>query len=123
MGGKVQEGVKLSAKSYCEFIYDALSDRLENLNLKQRRKIIFMHNNAPSHASKKTRVLALTWLQERHPDGLIHLFPQFKSNRKFVGHHQKEVFIAMESSIHQKMISGQPYRILRRLWNLLLSKN
>lgn len=51
---KVQEGVKLNAQSYCEFIFDALSDWLENVNLKRRRKIIFMHDNAPSHAAKKT---------------------------------------------------------------------
>ena len=51
---KVQEGVKINAKSYCELIYDSLSNWLENLNLKRRRKIIFMHDNAPSHAANKT---------------------------------------------------------------------
>ena len=52
---KVQEGIKLNANSYCEFIYDVLSDWLENLNLKRRRRIIiFIHDNAPSHAAKRT---------------------------------------------------------------------
>ena len=62
---KVQEGVKLDSKCYCEFIDSALSDWLDDLPLEQRRKIIFMQDNAPSHAEKENqRVLALTGLQE-----------------------------------------------------------
>ena len=37
---KVQEGVKLDSKRYCEFIDSALSDWLDDLPLEQRRKII-----------------------------------------------------------------------------------
>ena len=51
----VQEGVKLDSKRYCEFIDSALSDWLDDLPLEQRRKIIFMQGNAPSHAAKKTK--------------------------------------------------------------------
>ena len=46
----VPEGLKLSLATYCSF----LEPWLDNLPLARLKKIIFMHDNALSHAAKAT---------------------------------------------------------------------
>ena len=50
----VPEGLKLSSATYCPFLKDSLEPWLDNLRLSMLRKIMFMHDNAPSHAAKAT---------------------------------------------------------------------
>ena len=49
---RVPEGVKLTSKSYINFLDDHLSQWLDDLPLLRRSKMIFMHDNAPSHSAK-----------------------------------------------------------------------
>jgi transposase len=51
---RVPEGVKLTSTTYCQFLKDALDPWLDDLPLSVLKKIIFMHDNAPSHAAKAT---------------------------------------------------------------------
>ena len=51
---RVPEGVKLTSQAYISFLDEHLSPWLDNLPLLRRRQLIFMHDNAPSHASKAT---------------------------------------------------------------------
>ncbi|MEM9078998.1 MAG: transposase [Bacteroidota bacterium] len=51
---RVPEGVKLTSKSYINFLDDHLSQWLDDLPLLRRSKMIFMHDNAPSHSAKAT---------------------------------------------------------------------
>ena len=51
----VLEGLKLSADTSCAFLENLLETWLDNLPLVQQKKIIFMHDNAPSHAGKTKR--------------------------------------------------------------------
>lgn len=56
----VPDGVKINATTYCEFLWDALSDWLDQLPLARRKHVMFMHDNAPAHSAKKTRVFLRT---------------------------------------------------------------
>ena len=51
---RVPEGVKLTSQAYIQFLDEHLSPWLYNLPLLRRRQLIFMHDNAPSHAAKAT---------------------------------------------------------------------
>jgi transposase len=51
---RVPEGLKLSSATYCPFLKNSLEPWLDNLPLATLKKIIFMHDNAPSHAAKAT---------------------------------------------------------------------
>ena len=51
---RVPEGLKLSSATYCPFLKNSLEPWLDNLPLATLKKIIFMHDNAPSHAVKTT---------------------------------------------------------------------
>ena len=51
---RIPEGVKLTSNTYCELLESVLLPWLEDLPLSCRRKVIFMHDNAPSHSAKAT---------------------------------------------------------------------
>ena len=51
---RVPEGLKLSSATYWQFPKNSLEPWLDNLPLATLKKIIFMHDNAPSHAAKAT---------------------------------------------------------------------
>ena len=51
---RVQEGVKLTSNTYCQFLKSFLEPWLEEVPLSRLRNLIFMHDNAPSHAAKAT---------------------------------------------------------------------
>jgi hypothetical protein len=51
---RVPEGVKLTSVTYCDFLKNALEPWMDDLPLSQLKKIIFMHDNTPSHAAKAT---------------------------------------------------------------------
>ena len=51
---RVPEGLKLSSATYCPFLKNSLEPWFDNLPLATLKKIIFMHDNALSHAAKAT---------------------------------------------------------------------
>ena len=51
---RVSESVKLTSVTYCEFLKNVLEPWQDDLPLSELKKIIFMHDNAPSHAAKGT---------------------------------------------------------------------
>ena len=51
---RVPKGLKLSSATYCPFLKKSLEPWLDNLPLATLKKIIFMHDNALSHAAKAT---------------------------------------------------------------------
>ena len=51
---RVPDGLKLSSATYYQFLKNPLEPWLDNLPLATLKKIIFMHDNAPSHAAKAT---------------------------------------------------------------------
>ena len=50
----VEEGVKLTSKTYCDFLEVNFCGWLENVPLSLRKKLVFMQDNAPSHSAKAT---------------------------------------------------------------------
>lgn len=58
---KLKDGVKMNSKSYCDFLEQYFFEWLDNQSLAKRRSMIFMQDNAPSHASKFTK----SWLKEK----------------------------------------------------------
>ena len=48
------EGVKLTSDTYCQFLKNELEPWLDDVRLSHLKNIIFMHDNAPSHAAKST---------------------------------------------------------------------
>ncbi len=53
---RVPEGVKMTSAKYIEFLTDHFLPWYKKKNCAFRSKIIFMHDNAPSHAAKNTSV-------------------------------------------------------------------
>jgi hypothetical protein len=51
---RVPEGLKLSSATYSPFLKNSLEPWFDNLPLATLNKIIFMHENALSHAAKAT---------------------------------------------------------------------
>ena len=51
---RVPDGLKLTAATYCEFLKTALEPWLDDLPLSRLKRVVFMHDNAPSHAAKTT---------------------------------------------------------------------
>ena len=51
---RVPDGLKFPAATYCEFLKTALEPWLDDLPLSRLKRIVFMHDNAPSHAAKAT---------------------------------------------------------------------
>ena len=52
---KVEEGVKLNTVNYCAFLAKNFKPWLQMQNNYRRQKLIFMQDNAPSHASRYTK--------------------------------------------------------------------
>ena len=50
----VQEGFKLASHTYCQFLKSFLDPWLKEVPLSRVRNLIYMHDNAPSHAAKAT---------------------------------------------------------------------
>ena len=48
------QGVKLASHTYCQFLKGVLEPWLEEVLLSRLRNLIYMHDNAPSHAAKAT---------------------------------------------------------------------
>ena len=53
---RVPEGVKINAASYCDFLEENFFRWWKRQPLRERRSMIFMHDNAPAHAAIHTRV-------------------------------------------------------------------
>lgn len=51
---RVPEGVKITSAKYVELLTDNFPPWYETKNHALRNKIIFVHNNAPSHAARNT---------------------------------------------------------------------
>ena len=51
---RVPEGMELTSQAYITFLDEHLSPWLYDHPLLRRRQLIFMHDNAPSHAAKAT---------------------------------------------------------------------
>jgi hypothetical protein len=51
---RIPEGLKLFSATYCPFLKNSLEPWFDNLPLATLKKIIFMHDNALSHAAKAT---------------------------------------------------------------------
>ena len=49
---RVADGVKITAKLYIDFIKEHLEPWYKKKNLSFRKKIVFMHDNAPSHSAR-----------------------------------------------------------------------
>ena len=52
---KVDDGVKLTSQSYCEFLHKTFFKLYKSQSLSLKSKCVFMHDNAPSHAGNTTR--------------------------------------------------------------------
>ena len=51
---KDPEGVKMTSVAYVAFVKEHLEQQFESKPLSLKRKMIFMHDNAPLHAEKTT---------------------------------------------------------------------
>ena len=51
---RVKDGVKITAETYTAFLKEFLLTRYKKKSLSFRKKLIFMHDNAPSHAARLT---------------------------------------------------------------------
>lgn len=62
---RVPDSVKLTSQTYIQFLEEHLSPWLDDLPLLRRRRLTFMHDNAPSHAAKATKsYLESLWIKD-----------------------------------------------------------
>ena len=54
---RVPEVVKITSAVHCQLLKSALLPWLEDVSLPNRCKLIFQHDNAPSHSAKGLKVL------------------------------------------------------------------
>ena len=52
---RVPDGLKLTSKSYVDFLKNNLLKFYENFEDKEKNALLFMHDNAPAHAAKNTK--------------------------------------------------------------------
>ena len=52
---RVPEGVKITSATYCQLLQSAFLPWLDEVPLSRRFKLIFQHDNAPSHSAKATQ--------------------------------------------------------------------
>ena len=57
---RVPEGVRINCYTYCQLLEDSFIPWLDSQPLRLRKKLVFMQDNIPSHASKFTK----SWLAE-----------------------------------------------------------
>ena len=57
---RVADGVKIDSKGYCSFLDENFLGWWRKQSLKRRKALMFMHDNAPAHASRFTR----DWLHQ-----------------------------------------------------------
>lgn len=62
---RVQDGVKMNSQAYCNFLDEHLLPWLRRKPAAFRKQFVFMHDNAPSHASK----FSTAWLQSQNITG------------------------------------------------------
>ena len=110
---RVPDGLKLTVATYCEFLKTALKPWLNNLPLSRLKRVVFMHDNAPSHAAKATTAVlkSLGFVNKSlmiWPPNLPNLNP-IENMWSIVKHH----VYATGSSIPQKMSCGCLFNKLR----------
>ena len=71
---KVPEGVKIKSVAYVTFLKEHLEPWFKSKPLSLKRKMICMHDNAPSHAARTTD----NYLQQTgFKNGRVMVWPQF----------------------------------------------
>ena len=102
---RVSDGVKMAAKVYMDFRKKHLVPWYKKKKLAFRKNMVFMHDNAPSHAARLTTEY-LTSVFARH--GKVMQWPacspDFKSYRRYMKHPE-----TVEGSTPPRMISGMPF--------------
>ena len=94
---RVADGVKMTAKLYIDFIKEHLVPWHKKKNLSFRRKIVFMHDNAPSHAARLTTEYLQCFCGAWENYAMASLFPRFESHRKSVEHPETEALLRWEA--------------------------
>ena len=67
---RVSEVVKITSTPYCQLLESALLPWLEDVHLLKRCKLIFQHDNVPSHSAKATQA----FLSSIRFDGIVSMF-------------------------------------------------
>lgn len=84
---KVPGGVKMTADAYISFLKDHLQPWLKRQRVTFRRSIIFMQDNVPSHAAKKTteylQQLGINWDKK---NAVARKFSRFEPDREPLEH-------------------------------------
>ena len=85
----VPEGVKITSVAYVAFLKEHLEPWFKSKNLSLKRKTVFMHFNASSHAAKTTGIYQqkIALKNGRIMHGLASIFAGFEPHRKPLEHH------------------------------------
>ena len=95
---RVADGVKMTAKLYIDFIKEHLVPWHKKKNLSFRKKMVFMHDNAPSHAARlSTEFFAECFCEAWENYAMASLFSRFESHRKSVEHPETEALLRCEA--------------------------
>ena len=102
----VPDGVKMNAKSYVEFLKKNFLPWYRKQRLALKRKMIFMHDNTPSHAARYT---CDAMSKFGFSDGRVMLWPAYSPLRIF-GRNSKVKFMKEGGNFHQKRIFGNKFK-------------
>jgi transposase len=104
---KVPQGVKLNAERYCELLDEDLIPWLNKQTVTLKRKLIFQHDNAPSHRAKyTTHWLALKGFKQEK----IMTWPPASPDLNPI----ENLWALIKKKVYE---GGQQFQSLSNLWN------
>lgn len=111
---KVPDGVKLNSKNYCDFLWDNFFKKWYNRKSKAFKKcMVFMQDNAPSHASKYTTA----FLAEKGIKGdNLMIWPPSSPDLNPI----ENLWGILKQRIYME---GQQYATLTSLWDTLVAQS
>lgn len=137
---KIPDGVKINSENYCQFLNDNFLKKWYNKKSTSMKKtIIFMHDNAPSHASKYTT----SWLASKGFKGdrlmvwppaspdlnpIENLWAMLKRKVYSQGHQYTslttlwDAVVAAAAEITPEEIKNLTTSVDRRLWSVIVKK-
>jgi len=104
---RVQQGVKVDSKGYCQLLTDFFIPWLEDRTLMERKSLVFQQDNAPAHKSRYTQ----NWLSDHgFKEGTLIVWPPNSPDLNPI----ENLWAIIKQKIY---VDGKQFNSLDELWN------